>query len=223
MGQIEDRCSCFKKDDKNTFNFEERSNSSFPTNTNQHNTDANAFLAKNRKSPVENLKESRKVDYDNASYYKSSEIKISLIQAYYKGHIFRVSYKSLKPLLLTQLNEKLEKAFNDYRSNTLIKAENYKVDNFNPKGWINYYPDGASKFTVNYGKVYKTKLLFTTEGIYSGYVNIQGKKHGQGVLITNKSEKYEGCWFNNEFTCWGMFIDIEGNIFIGKSLHKSLT
>lgn len=220
MGQIEDRCNCFKKDDKNTFNFDEHSYSNPPTATNQNSTDANAFLAKNKQSPIESMKESRFSEFDVSRYNIAQVRKIRFIQAFVKGRNFRSAFKNTKQMMINQLNERLEKALNDYRSSILLKAEANKAGNYDSRGWINYYPDEASKFVFNYGRVFYTKLLFTSEGVYTGNVNMNGKKHGQGILLTNKSEKYEGFWLNHRFTCWGKFIDNEGNIFIGMSYIK---
>ena len=64
----------------------------------------------------------------------------------------------------------------------------------------------------------KPPIKFQDEGsIYKGEWNIQGKKHGYGILITKEGSKYEGFWKNDQLDGIGRFIEKRGNYYDGKT------
>lgn len=74
----------------------------------------------------------------------------------------------------------------------------------------------------DYKQKYKTvfkkpPIKFQDEGsIYKGEWNIQGKKHGYGILVTKEGSKYEGFWKNDQLDGVGRFIEKRGNYYDGK-------
>ena len=81
---------------------------------------------------------------------------------------------------------------------------------------------GPLKYDKNeYQKKYKNvfkkpPIKFFDEGsIYKGEWNIQGKKHGYGILITKEGSKYEGFWKNDHLDGIGRFIEKKGNYYDG--------
>ena len=62
----------------------------------------------------------------------------------------------------------------------------------------------------------KPPIKFQDEGsIYKGEWNIEGKKHGYGILITKEGSKYEGFWKNDHLDGKGRFIEKRGNYYDG--------
>jgi hypothetical protein len=62
----------------------------------------------------------------------------------------------------------------------------------------------------------KPPIKFHDEGsIYKGDWNIQGKKHGYGVLVTKEGSKFEGFWKNDQLDGIGRFIEKKGNYYDG--------
>ena len=68
-----------------------------------------------------------------------------------------------------------------------------------------------------YKNVFKKPPIkfFDEESIYKGEWNIQGKKHGYGILITKEGSKYEGFWKNDHLDGIGRFIEKKGNYYDG--------
>lgn len=63
----------------------------------------------------------------------------------------------------------------------------------------------------------KPPIKFHEEGtIYKGDWNLQGKKHGYGILVTREGSKYEGFWKNDQLEGLGRFIEVRGNYYDGK-------
>lgn len=80
---------------------------------------------------------------------------------------------------------------------------------------LNYHKQFKNTFT-------KPPIKFKEEGtIYKGDWNIQGKKHGHGILVTREGSKYEGFWKNDQLEGLGRFIEIRGNYYDGKLLLKT--
>lgn len=78
----------------------------------------------------------------------------------------------------------------------------------------------------NYNKKFmniltKPPIKFNEEGtIYKGDWNMQGKKHGYGILVTKEGSKYEGFWKNDQLEGLGRFIEIRGNYYDGNFKFK---
>lgn len=85
-------------------------------------------------------------------------------------------------------------------------------------GWKRFYPLGDKIFLLNYGKVFQTDLLIDKEKLYYyvGEVDIENKRHGYGVLTYLNGIQMEGFWIKNNFTGWNCYLDIDGNVYIGK-------
>jgi hypothetical protein len=95
----------------------------------------------------------------------------------------------------------------------ISKQSEMKFGLFDKNGWKKVYKQGEIEIlNYNFGFVMNTPILKTQDYFYSGQVNIQGQKHGYGQLIETSGRKFLGAWFKDDFTCWGRFIDQEGNL-----------
>ena len=76
----------------------------------------------------------------------------------------------------------------------------------------------GEEYESKYKNVFKKPpIKFQDEGsIYKGEWNVQGKKHGYGILITKEGSKYEGFWKNDQLDGIGRFIEKRGNYYDGK-------
>lgn len=219
MGNVE-KCNCFKGDDKQTYTIEERKNDSkqLATTPSKSPFNANTFLSKSKAKTRVN----EDIEYKISSLNKSDLRSIIKLQAFIKGVLYRILFKSsVKAALIEEFNDLYNKCIEDFTTQTMLKAESYKDNCYNPNGWVDHINQkDDSRFKVNYGKVLETKLLISKDGssIYSGSINYRQQKHGFGVLLNSNGEKFEGFWLNDKFTGWGKHIDIEGNILVGKFL-----
>ena len=218
MGNVE-KCNCFKGDDKQTYTIEERKNDSkVATTPSKSPFNANTFLSKSKAKTKTNDDFESKIK----SLSKNDLLSITKLLAYCKGVLFRKHFTlTIKASLISEFNSLYNKCMEDFTTQTMLKAESYKDNCYNPNGWINHTNQKEdSRFKVNYGKVLETKLLISKDGscIYSGSINYRQQKHGFGVLLNSNGEKFEGFWLNDKFSGWGKHIDAEGNILVGKCL-----
>lgn len=81
-------------------------------------------------------------------------------------------------------------------------------------GSLNY---NQNEYKNKYRNVFKKPpIKFFDEGsIYHGEWNVQGKKHGYGILVTKEGSKYEGFWKNDFLDGIGRFIEKRGNYYDG--------
>lgn len=97
--------------------------------------------------------------------------------------------------------------------NELIKQLNKKNratddPNFDPNGWMKYYPQNDPFFNYDYGETVPRQTLVTSPydldqcTVYTGEVNSQGQKHGSGVLYSGRSIK-RGDFREDQFCGWG--------------------
>lgn len=216
MGQIGDKCNCFgDKNDKTTVHLEDGNQ---PSIKNIFTPD-DFFNVKSGGVNINNSslnKDLRYPQFNEKTFYY-----LVRLQSLVRGYLYRVLYKEIKKTQIQETYNLLEKYTNTFRTTNLFKAESYKVSSFDPVGWKKFYQSDANEnyiFNYNYGRVFPCKLIINSDGlsIYSGHVNIKNQKHGFGVLLTKDGQKYEGAWIYNKFTCWGRYIDIEGNIYNGK-------
>jgi hypothetical protein len=111
------------------------------------------------------------------------------------------------------------------------------IKNILPKEIDNVYNQSMPKFTTStlekaeaalnpfvfrIGEVKREKLFFTkvllkrgNNSIYSGFVNIRTKPHGQGFMIKEDGTKHIGNWENGEFTGFGRCISSKGDYYEG--------
>lgn len=215
MGQVGDKCNCFKdKSEQTTYTFEDQRDNQ-PSY--KSNFDANDFLNKKAKSGIY---ESKNFELKYPSLKDPNKLrKLVKLQTLVKGVLYRKEYERIiKKKLMQETYNLLDKYTQDFRTPTLYKAESYKNASFDPYGWKKFYSPDEKLFNFDFGKVLSTKILIYNDGlsIYSGQINLKNQKHGYGVLLTKEGMKYEGTWVNNKFTGWGRFIDTEGNIYNGK-------
>ena len=246
MGQLPDKCNCFNKDDKTTFTLDnENKNQSNDNNlyqtksiTVKSNFDANAFLTKNKNNNTfkdsfinyneeysNSKKNNPKVEnpVDNITELKDPNIirKLIKFQSVVRSKISRMYYLAIKPKLIEEVIDKINNYASEFTSEELKKAETFMLSEYNKDGWKKYYPDGNDIFELDYGFIVETRLLINknhTE-IYSGYVNINNQKHGYGVKLDYMGNKYEGFWYNDQFSGWGKLIDKEGTVYLGKLVN----
>lgn len=229
MGQAIDKCNCFIKDEKNTYNIDENkvnTNTSSQISTVKSNFDANAFLQKNKLKLASSNKDkdnsdNPRIELTYPELNNKNVIRaIVELQSLIRGHILRKQFKVLKPILINETLDLINQYTQDFTSTSLIKAESYKEIFYDPQGWKNHYSslNDEKKFNYNYGRTFDTKLLISLDKsyIYSGKTNIRNQRHGYGVMLTSDGIKYEGNWVSNKFTGWNKYIDSEGNVFIGK-------
>lgn len=55
-----------------------------------------------------------------------------------------------------------------------------------------------------------------TQDMYSGYLDINNKKNGFGILVKNNGEVYEGNWIDDVFTGYGRAVFKDGEVIEGK-------
>ena len=228
MGQIGDKCNCFKdKTQKSEYNFEEDNEIIKYTPSAKNNFDGDDILSRKAKAHLILQEDPSKFELKYPELKDERVINMIIkLQSLGRGVLFRNEFKQIiKKKLVQDTINLLEKHTQEFRTNNLFKAENYKSSVFDPYGWKKFYStteENNSIFSPNFGNIYNCKLLILNKGtaIYSGQLNLKNEKHGFGVLLTKDGMKYEGAWMNNKFTCWGKFIDVDGTIFIGKYIFN---
>ena len=114
--------------------------------------------------------------------------------------------------------ESLEKLLSEY-------TEKFTSENL--KRAINTYPlfqlDGYNEYNIpkeiidkfDYIPNLKKEIILLDESstsFYSGTVNTDGQKHGFGILMNSKGEKFEGFWENECFQPYGRYISPKGEL-----------
>ena len=63
-----------------------------------------------------------------------------------------------------------------------------------------------------YSNTFERDPIMLKDGsIYQGRWNVNGQKHGYGILITSEGSKYEGIWDKDIISGFGRYIDSSGN------------
>ncbi len=166
-----------------------------------------------------NSNEYNSVNESSAINLNDKKFQYTLIrlQSLARGFIRRRKFKKEKKKLKEDVERLLEKYETNFRTGNIFKAESLYNSPYDPSGWVSFYQGAdTSKFKVDYGKVYDTKILIYDNSYYTGQVNIKYQKNGYGKYITRDGSKYQGFWVKNDFTGWGRAIDTEGSLFQGK-------
>ena len=77
----------------------------------------------------------------------------------------------------------------------------------------------------NYIKTFFTKLKFFSlinDSIYTGFVDINGEKHGYGKLIQKNGMQFEGFWREGVLEGWSRITDEEGGIMEGYFINGKI-
>ena len=139
---------------------------------------------------------------------RSSIILVSLIEKFYGIRIF---HKKIKPLLFKHAQKILSESIKKCCTETLEKAE-LKYGEFT-------HPSIESK-TGSFNCI----IIVLQEGnhIYSGYIDINKKKNGYGVLLKTDGSKYIGNWKDDKLNGLSRVIDQNGNLYEGLFEDDSL-
>jgi hypothetical protein len=135
-----------------------------------------------------------------------------IIQKKIKIFLTKRNYLQIKSQLLEELQTQYDKLVTEYSSKNLQSAEKlYPIFNRD----LIIYIKHNNKLRVN------TMMLAKQNSVYRGEVSVDNRRNGIGILLYNDGRKYEGLWYNDEFTGYGRYIDTEGNMFEGLFLFKS--
>lgn len=224
MGQVGEKCSClFDKSDKSTYNFEEEGRTVMKYNNSSTKSIKKSihYNAKfNDSDSVQKIRSVNKLSNHEINEKLSklnnkNKYLLLRLQAVVKGFVCRRLYEKNRGILRSDELDLIDKYINDYTSPILNKAESYYDSAFDYTGWQKYYPDSNGIYQYDYGLVFKCSLRVYADRIYMGEMNLQGERHGEGVMITKEGEKYQGGWRNDNFTGWGRYIDNKGNLYEG--------
>jgi hypothetical protein len=172
------------------------------------------YSHENKKMEIRNMSNEEKEFYSN----EKNLIKVKQIQG---------KFREIKSNEILKKNLKsLEEQF-DFNLNTIghyiqesefeITIEKNVKDVEKILGPLNY---NENEYKKKYKNVFKKPpIKFFDEGsIYKGEWNIQGKKHGYGILVMKDGSKYEGFWKNDQLDGVGRFIEKRGNYYDGNFL-----
>jgi hypothetical protein len=230
MGQLNEKCSMMFCDNKKVNDKQENFENIFTENTNKIEAKVEQFLdMQGTISPITTygnlIRESiirmdsqcminRPLSFMNDSSVVSFVLPVDKIIAYMRGHLFRrKKFQTLKLELEMATNEIFQIFENLYKSEHILKVE-AKFGQFNKDGYLKHYKATDKQFTTDVN-LYYVRILVISGCYYSGYVDINYKRNGYGILLKKNGKKYEGNWINNAFTGWGRFIDPDSNIYEG--------
>lgn len=137
--------------------------------------------------------------------------------------------------------------YKDYKEKAIVEEEEFKKDcdnilltlkknyytilspqglnkkiKYDSDGWKRFYDYNSEEseiFKTRFNGCFKVSLIFNKQQseYFIGEMNLDYEKHGYGILINNKAEKFEGYWNHNIFSGWGSYSNHTGNVYIGKS------
>lgn len=165
----------------------------------------------NRKFELTNMTESQKEFYSKETNLK----KVKQIQGKFRtiksNEVLKENLKSFEEQFDNNLNTIGHYIDESEYENTIDKNVKEIEKILGPVKFNN------QEYKQKYKNVFKKPpIKFQDEGsIYKGDWNIQGKKHGYGILITKEGSKYEGFWKNDQLDGVGRFIEKRGNYYDG--------
>jgi hypothetical protein len=159
----------------------------------------------------------RPISFMNDTSMVSFVMPTDRLPAYVRGYLYRKKFKTIRLELEALVSEKYNIFMGLLKAQKNIVTIESKVGQFDRTGYLKYYKPNDKQYEVMHDmrKIYECKILIGESSYYSGFVDINYKRNGYGVLIKNNGKKYEGNWKNGTFTGWGRFIDIEGNLYEG--------
>lgn len=141
---------------------------------------------------------------------------MNIILAYIRGFLAKKKFQRNRRTLEINYERDVQNLQIQYKTSSLMKAENRRVVPYSKTGWKKFYPYEENKFNLNYGKTLNIKILvINNQEIYTCQINYNNQKHGFGVSILKNGCKYTGFWYENTLEGWGEYIDSDGNIFQG--------
>ena len=163
---------------------------------------------------------------------ETKEKSVIQIQKVYRGQKLRGNFEKIKPSLIKEQKEFLQKSLSNFPTIATLKETPNSIEpvieevNFEKEKWKSYYPHNSDFFEPQFGKVFDNKLLISKNGeneetLYKGSVNLENKKHGYGVLVTKDAVKY-GTWQNDKFTGWNKEKFNNGAVLEGKYVDGKL-
>jgi hypothetical protein len=249
MGQSNSRCVCCNSNDKDEVKFEQKENGgnnsenpplsnkvesirdlkSYVTFKNSIEDNSNSYYNGENNFDDDNSKNRFKVKKNTQIYEKNIHL-IILIQAIFKGYIYR---KKIFPLEKITFEEetvtKIKELYNKYLTPNLKSMEILLGTKINEESYKNLLINSNSNNNNNIQfkeKRYFTKLLILKyEGVnsfYIGEVNINNELNGKGILINELGCKYDGSFEKNKFTGIGKLIDEEGTYLEGYFKDKKI-
>lgn len=166
-------------------------------------------------------------NYNEEQYEESY---IILIQATYRGFLFKKKYPSLKVFLKCIENKLIKEAMMQLMTPLMTQCENTFGEKFDFDNWKKYYTHSdneANIFKRDHGFILNANILIKkNEKInfcYVGNINIESQRHGKGMAILCSGEKYEGMWRNDSFYGWGRLITAEGTVLEGLFINWLIT
>jgi len=136
----------------------------------------------------------------DTNYYES---KVSLLKI--------VQRRWIKIFFQNQVRNNLPKEAQDlYNQNLKLYTTNIIEKTENAMNEFLYSETKKPKKLLFY-----CKILLRQDGFYSGYLDINTIRNGEGFLITKDGKKFIGDWENNYLKGYGRLIDINGDFYEG--------
>ena len=248
MGQNNSRCNCCNSNDKDEVKFEQKENGgnnsenpplsnkvesvrdlkSYVTFKNSIEDNSNSYYNGEINFDDDNLKNKFKVKKNTQKFEKNKHL-IILIQAIFKGYIYRKKVFPFEKITFEEeIVTKIKELYNKYLTPNLKSMETLLGTKINEESYKNLLINSHSNNSnIQFKeKRYFTKLLILKyEGVnsfYIGEVNINNELNGKGILINELGCKYDGSFEKNKFTGIGKLIDEEGNYYEGYFKDKKL-
>ena len=248
MGQSNSRCNCCNSNDKDEVKFEQKENGgnnsenpplsnkvesvrdlkSYVTFKNSIEDNSNSYYNGEINFDDDNLKNKFKVKKNTQKFEKNKHL-IILIQAIFKGYIYRKKVFPFEKITFEEeIVTKIKELYNKYLTPNLKSMETLLGTKINEESYKNLLINSHSNNSnIQFKeKRYFTKLLILKyEGVnsfYIGEVNINNELNGKGILINELGCKYDGSFEKNKFTGIGKYIDEEGNYYEGYFKDKKL-
>ena len=248
MGQSNSRCNCCNSNDKDEVKFEQKENGgnnsenpplsnkvesvrdlkSYVTFKNSIEDNSNSYYNGEINFDDDNLKNKFKVKKNTQKFEKNKHL-IILIQAIFKGYIYRKKVFPFEKITFEEeIVTKIKELYNKYLTPNLKSMETLLGTKINEESYKNLLINSHSNNSnIQFKeKRYFTKLLILKyEGVnsfYIGEVNINNELNGKGILINELGCKYDGSFEKNKFTGIGKLIDEEGNYYEGFFKDKKL-
>jgi hypothetical protein len=141
------------------------------------------------------------------SFYKKSK-------AMLKNESYQIKNQTIQQYQNPKVSESIKQMKNNPLNYNKWKDEEYLKN-------LEWIETEKISLIMNKGKgtqnVYYSEMYLDPKdnSVYSGYMTVYLKKQGSGSLWCTNGEIYEGNWINNEFTGFGRYINIDGNLFEG--------
>jgi len=215
----------FRMNDSNNKNYmlnqDSQTQQKFVLSTSKTNIDNNDIFSKEEFNYLQQnigslLKIQRNVrTFLMKSFYKKSKVML-------KNESYQIKKQTIQQYMNPKVSESIELMKNNPLNYNKWKDEEY-LKNLE---WIEIEKVNLqmNKNKSRLQNIYYTDMYLNPidNSLYCGYMTTNLKKHGLGSLWHKNGEIYEGNWINNEFTGYGRFTNVDGNVFEGKFLINML-